>query len=129
SAAGGGNASSAHTQQEAKNPNDQAKVDIEPRRDADDPMARGDVDAPEVLLDYSDFQCPFCGKFARDIAPEIVDKYVEEASCVSNGATSRIWEMTPGRAPRPDVRRPLRASSGSFMTRYTPISLRPTAAR
>jgi len=78
SAAGGGNASSSHTQQEAKNPNDQAKVDIEPRRDADDPMARGDVDAPVVLIDYSDFQCPFCGKFARDIAPEIVDKYVEE---------------------------------------------------
>src|SRR5699024_8207322 len=44
----------------------------------DDPMARGDVDAPVVLIDYSDFQCPFCGKFARDIAPEIVDKYVDE---------------------------------------------------
>src|SRR5699024_10940926 len=77
-AASMGGSGSAAVHQDAKNPNDQAKVDLEPRREAGDPLAMGDVDAPVVLIEYSDFQCPFCGKFARDIAPEIVDKYVEE---------------------------------------------------
>lgn len=48
------------------------------RRDADDPYARGAADAPVVMIEYSDFQCPFCGKFARDTKPELVEKYVEE---------------------------------------------------
>lgn len=47
------------------------------RRQADDPMALGDVDAPVVMLAYSEFQCPFCGKFARDTEPELIEKYVD----------------------------------------------------
>lgn len=76
----GGSDSAATVQQEAKNPNDQAKVDIEPRREAGDPLAIGDVDAPVVLIEYSDFQCPFCGKFARDAQPELIEKYVDDGT-------------------------------------------------
>ena len=47
------------------------------RRDPDDPMALGDVDAPVVMIAYSEFQCPFCGKFARDTEPTLVEKYVD----------------------------------------------------
>ena len=50
------------------------------RRDADDPMAMGEVDAPVVMLAYSEFQCPFCGKFARDTAPTLIEKYVEDGT-------------------------------------------------
>jgi protein-disulfide isomerase len=50
------------------------------RRDADDPMAKGDVDAPVVLIAYSEFQCPFCGKFARDTAPILEEKYVADGT-------------------------------------------------
>ncbi len=32
--------------------------------------------APVVLIIYSDFQCPFCGQFARDVLPQIADAYV-----------------------------------------------------
>jgi protein-disulfide isomerase len=48
------------------------------RRDPEDPMARGEVDAPVVLIAYSEFQCPFCGRFARETEPVLVEKYVEE---------------------------------------------------
>lgn len=47
------------------------------RRDDGDPMALGEVDAPVVMVSYSEFQCPFCGKYARDTEPTLVDKYVD----------------------------------------------------
>ena len=50
------------------------------RRETDDPMAMGDVDAPVVMLAYSEFQCPFCGKFARDTEPALIEKYVEDGT-------------------------------------------------
>ena len=50
------------------------------RREADDTMALGEVDAPVVMLAYSEFQCPFCGKFARDTAPTLIDKYVADGT-------------------------------------------------
>ncbi|MEE1929533.1 thioredoxin domain-containing protein [Streptomyces sp. TRM 70351] len=48
------------------------------RREAGDPYALGEPDAPVVLIEYSDFQCPFCGTFARDTKPELVERYVAE---------------------------------------------------
>lgn len=50
------------------------------RREEGDPLAVGDVDAPVVLLAYSEFQCPFCGKFARETEPELVEQYVEDGT-------------------------------------------------
>ena len=48
------------------------------RREADDPMALGREDAPVVMINYSEFQCPFCGKFARDTEPTLVRDYVDK---------------------------------------------------
>ncbi|MFC7310165.1 DsbA family protein [Streptomyces monticola] len=47
------------------------------RRDAKDPLAQGKADAPVVLVEYADFKCGFCGKFARDTEPDLVKKYVD----------------------------------------------------
>lgn len=47
------------------------------RREDGDPLARGPVDAPVVMVAYSDYRCPFCAKFSRDTEPQLVDKYVE----------------------------------------------------
>lgn len=46
------------------------------RREPDDPMAKGAVDAPVVLIMYEDFRCPFCAKFANDVEPAL-ERYVE----------------------------------------------------
>ncbi|MEU0654972.1 DsbA family protein [Streptomyces albogriseolus] len=48
------------------------------RRDADDPLALGSPDAPVVMIEYSDFQCPFCGRFARETKPDLVRDYVDK---------------------------------------------------
>ena len=42
-----------------------------------DPLAMGRVDAPVVMIEWADFQCPFCGKFARETEPALVKRYVD----------------------------------------------------
>ena len=46
------------------------------RREAEDPTAVGAVDAPVVLVVYSDYQCPFCGLWSEQTRPAL-DPYVE----------------------------------------------------
>ncbi|MFD4141087.1 DsbA family protein [Streptomyces sp. NPDC058572] len=50
------------------------------RRDARDPLAAGRADAPVVMIEYADFQCGYCGTFARDTEPELLKKYVEDGT-------------------------------------------------
>src|SRR5690625_3658809 len=47
------------------------------RRDADDPMAIGDVDAPVVMTEWIDLRCPYCAVFSRDTLPVLIEEYVE----------------------------------------------------
>src|SRR6186997_2096475 len=39
--------------------------------------AKGHPQARVVVLEFSDFQCPFCSKFVSDTLPEIEKKYVQ----------------------------------------------------
>ena len=38
---------------------------------------RGSDGAKLALIEFSDFQCPYCGKFARDVLPVLDTKYIE----------------------------------------------------
>ncbi|WP_202619153.1 DsbA family protein [Ornithinimicrobium cavernae] len=44
-----------------------------PRREADDPLAQGDVDAPVVIIEYADYRCPFCASWGREVHPQLQD--------------------------------------------------------
>ncbi|MFW6640846.1 DsbA family protein [Nocardiopsis algeriensis] len=46
------------------------------RRQADDPTAMGGVEAPVVMVAYSDYHCPYCGRWVEETQPELMH-YVE----------------------------------------------------
>ncbi|NKY32561.1 thioredoxin domain-containing protein [Nocardia speluncae] len=59
------------------------------RRDDNDPFAIGAVDAPVVVIEYADFTCPYCGAFAAETLPALLDEYVEP------GHVRIEWRDTP----------------------------------
>jgi len=44
---------------------------------ADDDAFLGDEDAPVVLIEFSDYQCPFCRSFWRDTLPLIKSEFID----------------------------------------------------
>lgn len=40
-------------------------------------LTAGDQNAPVILMVYSDFQCPFCGQFARNVLPELRKSHID----------------------------------------------------
>lgn len=49
----------------------------EARRIPGDPYAQGRINAPVVMVMWSEFQCPFCGRFARNTEPALVKQFVD----------------------------------------------------
>jgi len=43
----------------------------------DDDPVMGDRDAPVTIIEFSDYQCPFCGRFYRNTLPLIRDNYIK----------------------------------------------------
>jgi protein-disulfide isomerase len=48
-----------------------ARVDVS----VDDDPAHGPVDAPVIMIEFSDFNCPYCGRFARETLPLLRENY------------------------------------------------------
>ena len=42
----------------------------------DDDPVKGDKNAKVTIVEFSDYQCPFCGRFFRDTLPQIEEQYV-----------------------------------------------------
>jgi len=43
----------------------------------DDDDVKGDADAPVTIVEFSDFECPFCGKFFEETMPQLQSEYVD----------------------------------------------------
>lgn len=44
---------------------------------ATDPRSLGRGDAPIVIIEYSDYQCPFCGQFHVNVLPSLQREYID----------------------------------------------------
>lgn len=47
------------------------------RRDPNDPLAIGAVDAPVVVIEWLDYRCPYCAAFTNGTMPTIIEEYVD----------------------------------------------------
>lgn len=44
----------------------------------DDDAIKGDKNAPVTIVEFSDFECPFCGRFYSETLPSIISEYVDK---------------------------------------------------
>ncbi|AEG80850.1 putative secreted protein [Corynebacterium ulcerans 809] len=63
------------------------------RRNAKDPFAIGALDAPVVISEYSDFECPFCAKWSNETESTIIKDYVDK------GLVRIEWNDLPVNGP------------------------------
>lgn len=47
------------------------------RRDPNDTLAIGDIDAPVVLSEWADLRCPYCARVTTEIMPTLIAEYVD----------------------------------------------------
>ena len=59
-------------QLDVKQPNIPLKISTD-----NDPII-GKMDAPITIIEFSDFQCPFCAKFHLETLPSIMNEYINE---------------------------------------------------
>ena len=45
---------------------------------ADDDAVKGNRSAPVTIVEFSDYECPFCGKYARESYPLILKNYINK---------------------------------------------------
>lgn len=60
------------TRKERKRPVPERKVVVA----FDDDPLKGDPDAPVTIVEFSDYQCPFCRKFHNEVLPRIEEEYI-----------------------------------------------------
>jgi protein-disulfide isomerase len=53
----------------------QPTIDVKAIPDNDPSL--GDPNAPVTIVEFADFQCPFCGRFQQETIPPIVEEYVK----------------------------------------------------
>ncbi|RAX21751.1 MULTISPECIES: thioredoxin domain-containing protein [unclassified Actinomyces] len=67
----------------------------EVKRDPADAQAKGDVDAPVVMVIYSDFACPYCTLFAQEVDPALEDLVEDGTLRVEWRDLAQITETSP----------------------------------
>lgn len=61
-----------------------------------DPL-RGDPDAPITIIEFSDYQCPFCARFYVQTLPLIMEEYIEQ------GKVNLVYRDFPIQSSHPNA--------------------------
>lgn len=83
----------------------------------DDDPAQGSAEARVVIIDFSDYQCPFCGRFVRETKPQLEKDYI------STGKVRYVFRDLPLEAIHPQALKAAEAANcagdqGKFWEMY-----------
>jgi len=65
-------------------------VEPNPRPQADK-NSMGDPNAPVKIVEYSDYQCPFCERFSADTEPSLVESYISTGKVYFTYRSTGNW--------------------------------------
>ncbi|MEJ5200394.1 MAG: DsbA family protein [Anaerolineae bacterium] len=67
--------------------------------DADGNFYRGNLNAPVKLVEFSDFQCPYCGRHAQQTDPLLEEQYIATGKVVAFFRHFPLSEIHPAALP------------------------------
>lgn len=67
--------------------------------DADGNFYRGDPQAPVKLVEFSDFQCPYCGRHVLQTGPQLEEKYIATGKVVAYFRHFPLSQIHPNALP------------------------------
>lgn len=65
------------TQNQPQQPSTQPQPVARTQVSEDDDPVMGDANAPVTIIEFSDYQCPFCARFWSDTLPQIKKNYID----------------------------------------------------
>ena len=63
----------------------------------DDDAVEGDEDAPVTIVEFSDYECPFCAQFFTDVLPQLRENFI------STGKVKLVYRDFPIESKHPDA--------------------------
>ena len=72
-----GTAENQQAQPQQNQPEQQPQEQDTVQVSADNDPVKGNENAPVTIIEFSEFQCPFAGRFARDTLPSIMTNYID----------------------------------------------------
>lgn len=55
----------------------------------------GDINAPYVMIEFTDLQCPYCGTFQKDVFPEFKKQYIDTGKVLFVAREFPLKQMHP----------------------------------
>lgn len=102
-------------QQEQEAANAPKQLDIDYTQYVDDDPVLGDANAPVTIIEFSDYQCPYCRRFYNDTFPSILSEYIETGKVKLVFRDLPLLDKHPGAMPSAIAANCARAQGGDEM--------------